>query len=155
MDDKDISLIVDAVKHLTKAHADTNKKVDKLIESMGKQEVILEKLSNIERSYIDAHKRLHKRIYENENRLSKIENNQINGCPALKSHIIQRETELKHYNSVIDSFDKRIEVNTKDLEEVKSIPNKIMMRMAIVATSLITTAIIGSLLVDKYLGFVK
>ena len=52
--ENDISILVMAVERLAEAQSKTNDKVDKLIESMGKQEVILEKLANIEKQIVKA-----------------------------------------------------------------------------------------------------
>lgn len=58
----EIVLLVKAVEGLAVAQANTNAKVDKLVESMGKQEAIIEKLANVEKTSMDSNRRVHKRL---------------------------------------------------------------------------------------------
>ena len=109
-----ISVLVMAVKQLAESQLDTNKKVDKLIESMGKQEVILEKLANIEKSTADSMKRVYHVIDDVKERVVAIEHKQINsGCQSFRTFQSSHDNELKHNLEKIDTFEKFMQ-DTKD-----------------------------------------
>ena len=109
-----ISVLVMAVERLAESQLDTNKKVDKLIESMGKQEVILEKLSNIEKAHIDSVKRIYHVIDDVKERVVAIEHKQINGgCQSFRTFQSSHDNELKHNLDKIAIFEKFMK-DTKD-----------------------------------------
>lgn len=109
-----IPVLVIAVERLAESQLDTNKKVDKLIESMGKQEVILEKLSNIEKAHIDSVKRIYHVIDDVKERVVAIEHKQINGgCQSFRTFQSSHDNELKHNLEKIDTFEKFMQ-DTKD-----------------------------------------
>ena len=109
-----ISVLVMAVERLAESQLDTNKKVDKLIESMGKQEVILEKLSNIEKAHIDSVKRIYHVIDDVKERVVAIEHKQINGgCQTFRTFQSSHDNELKHNLEKIDTFEEFMK-DTKD-----------------------------------------
>lgn len=109
-----ISVLVIAVERLAESQLDTNKKVDKLIESMGKQEVILEKLANIEKSTADSMKRVYHVIDDVKERVVAIENKQINGgCQSFRTFQSLHDNELKHNLEKIDTFEEFMK-DTKD-----------------------------------------
>ena len=109
-----ISVLVMAVERLAESQLDTNKKVDKLIESMGKQEVILEKLANIEKSTADSMKRVYHVIDDVKERVVAIEHKQINGgCQSFRTFQSSHDNELKHNLEKIDTFEKFMQ-DTKD-----------------------------------------
>ena len=122
-----ISVLVMAIERLAEGQADTNKKVDKLIESMGKQEVILEKLANIEKAHTDSVKRIYHVIDEVKDRVLKIEDKQLtNGCSVLQKFITGHDNELKHNLEKIqkcDDFKKTVET---ELNDIKMKPLKAM-----------------------------
>ena len=122
-----ISVLVMAIERLAEGQANTNKKVDKLIESMGKQEVILEKLANIEKAHADSVKCIHHAIDEVKDRLLKIEDKQLtNGCSVLQKFITGHDNELKHNLEKIqkcDDFKKTVET---ELNDIKMKPLKAM-----------------------------
>lgn len=122
-----ISVLVMAIERLAEGQADTNKKVDKLIESMGKQEVILEKLANIEKAHADSVKRIYHVIDEVKDRVLKIEDKQLtNGCFVLQKFITGHDNELKHNLEKIqkcDDFKKTVET---ELNDIKMKPLKAM-----------------------------
>ena len=122
-----ISVLVMAVERLAEGQADTNKKVDKLIESMGKQEVILEKLANIEKAHADSVKRIYHVIDEVKDRVLKIEDKQLtNGCSVLQKFITGHDNELKHNLEKIqkcEDFKKTVET---ELNDIKMKPLKAM-----------------------------
>ena len=92
-----IAVLIMAVERLAESQSDTNKKVDKLIESMGKQEVILEKLANIEKTHSDSVKRIYYAIDDVKERVDKIEKTQIiGGCQSFKTFASEYDNELKH-----------------------------------------------------------
>lgn len=122
-----ISVLVMAIERLAEGQADTNKKVDKLIESMGKQEVILEKLANIEKAHADSVKRIYHVIDEVKDRVIKIEDKQLtNGCSVLQKFITGHDNELKHNLEKIqkcEDFKKTVET---ELNDIKMKPLKAM-----------------------------
>lgn len=63
-----VQLMLSSIDKLAVSHHKTNEKVDKLIEAMGKQEVILEKMSNIEKSHAETTQRIYKVIDSNAER---------------------------------------------------------------------------------------
>ena len=115
-----ISVLVMAIERLAEGQADTNKKVDKLIESMGKQEVILEKLANIEKAHSDSVKRIYHVIDEVKDRVLKIEDKQLtNGCSVLQKFITGHDNELKHNLEKIqkcEDFKKTVEIELNDIQ---------------------------------------
>ena len=60
--DLEISYIKKSLDHLVEYSKDTNVQIQKIGESISKQEVILEKLANLENNYDASVKRVHKRI---------------------------------------------------------------------------------------------
>lgn len=125
-----------AVERLAEGQLKTNEKVDKLIESMGKQEVILEKLSNIEKHHADSNKRVHKRIDDVEENIKAIKEIQTTtGCPA---HL---QAVTKYDGIVNKSVDERAECKEyiKENEKWKLNIYKVLISKAI----LIITGLIG------------
>lgn len=107
----DISVLVMAVERLAESQSDTNRKVDKLIESMGKQEVILEKLANIEKNHQDSVKRVYHVIDEIKVRQDKVDEWLIGaGCPAHKSFVSKHDEKFVHSLSEIETL--KTELNT-------------------------------------------
>ena len=145
----EISVLVMAIERLSEGQAQTNEKVDKLIESMGKQEVILEKLANIEKSHAESQKRVHKRRDAIEEDVKDIRKHHVTGCTALNSFIARREVELKGYDHTIAEMESKIGANSKLLKEMKDIPNKIMLRVLMVAVSAVTAGLVGMFFIDK------
>lgn len=115
-----ISVLVMAIERLAEGQSDTNKKVDKLIESMGKQEVILEKLASIEKAHADSVKRIYHVIDEVKDRVFKIEDKQLtNGCSVLQKFITGHDNELKHNIEKIqkcEDFKKTVEIELNDIK---------------------------------------
>lgn len=71
------------IKDLANNAKETNNKLGKIIESMGKQEVILEKLANIDASTKESFSRVHSRIDDNHNRIKEAIDRINNiGCEA-------------------------------------------------------------------------
>ena len=122
-----ISVLVMSIERLAEGQADTNKKVDKLIESMGKQEVILEKLAHIERAHADSVKRIYLVIDEVKDRVLKIEDKHLtNGCFGLQKFITGHDNELRHNLEKIqkcEDFKKAVET---ELNDIKMKPLKAM-----------------------------
>jgi len=139
-DEDRISLLVVAVESLKATHEKTIDKVDLLVISMGKQEVILEKLANIEARQAESSRQIHHRINQREEEIEKIKED---GCHYGHSYVNRREVELKRYENIIDDFEIRITSNSKLLAEIKDIPNKIVMRVLMIAISALTAGAIG------------
>ena len=139
-DEDRISLLVVAVESLKATHEKTIDKVDLLVISMGKQEVILEKLANIESRQAESSRQIHHRINQREEEIKKIKED---GCHYGHNYVNRREVELKRYESIIDDFEIRITDNAKLIAEIKDIPNKIVMRVLMIAISALTAGAIG------------
>ena len=145
----EISVLVMAVERLSEAQHSTNEKVDKLIESMGKQEVILEKLANMEKSQTDSQRRVHHRIDSNEKDVRDIYEIHKVGCTALHNHINESKARIEKYDVILNNMDKRIANNESILRELKEIPNKIMYRVVLVALSTIIAGTLSVYFFDK------
>ena len=98
-----------------------SEQLTKISESITKQEVILEKISNLEEKYQDGIKRVHKRIdgellacekgkKDCENNLSKLENeieklkDEVKNRPCVSHNVVQ--TELNHIKEKIEKHGK-------------------------------------------------
>lgn len=57
-----VQVLMQSIDKLATSHEKTNDKVDKLIEAMSKQDVILERLANIESRHSDSINRVHKAV---------------------------------------------------------------------------------------------
>lgn len=148
-----ISVLVMAIERLAEGQADTNKKVDKLIESMGKQEVILEKLANIEKAHADSVKRIYHVIDEVKDRVLKIEDKQLtNGCSVLQKFITGHDNELKHNLEKIqkcEDFKKTVET---ELNDIKMKPLKAMDKVWMALLGALGAGIGGWLLIKLGVG---
>lgn len=63
-----VQLMLQSIDKLAVSHEKTNDKVDKLIEAMGRYEVILEKMANIEKAQNETTQRIYKIIDSNAER---------------------------------------------------------------------------------------
>lgn len=148
-----ISVLVMAIERLAEGQADTNKKVDKLIESMGKQEVILEKLANIEKAHADSVKRIYHVIDEVKDRVLKVEDKQLtNGCSVLQKFITGHDNELKHNLEKIqkcEDFKKTVET---ELNDIKMKPLKAMDKVWMALLGALGAGIGGWLLIKLGVG---
>lgn len=112
----EIAVLVIDVERIAESLIKTNEKVDKLVDSMNKQEVILEKLANIEKNQAESNKRIHKRIDKNEEDIKAILTTQSSeGCPAF------RETKA-HYDEVLRQSLKDSKDCKDDIEAIKEKP---------------------------------
>lgn len=141
-----ISVLVMAVERLAESQLDTNKKVDKLIESMGKQEVILEKLANIEKSTADSMKRVYHVIDDVKERVVAIENKQINGgCQSFRTFQSSHDNELKHNLEKIEVFE-------EFMKDIKDKPIKMMDKVWMALLGALGAGIGGWLLIKLGVG---
>lgn len=93
--DSSIRRISDAITSIAENSKETNIKLEVLALSMSKQELILEKISNIDDKFENRNKAIHKRIDSNESGIKSLE--QSNGVIStlslevsnLKSEILQ------------------------------------------------------------------
>lgn len=75
----------DALTVLNETNKDTNSQLSDIAKSMGKQELILEKISNMDDKFKDSVNRIHKRIDNNESILDKMEKSRnTTGCPVIQ-----------------------------------------------------------------------
>ena len=105
--DKHIDKVADSVEHLAKAVGSTNRKLDDVIEVINKQNVLMERVSNMEINLKESFSRVHAR-------LDLLENTHVgSGCSAMrlaiknedviKEDLVQLEKETKHKFDKIDS----------------------------------------------------
>jgi len=73
------------------------------------------------------------------------------GCPTLNNYWDVRNEQLKKYDRVVEDFDKRIKNNETVIEDIKSIPNKIMMRMLMTISGALATWFIGYIILEHHL----
>ena len=106
--DKHIDKVADSVEHLAKAVGSTNRKLDDVIEVINKQNVLMERVSNMEINLKESFSRVHAR-------LDLLENTHVgSGCSAMrlaiknedviKEDLVQLEKETKHkFDNLLDS----------------------------------------------------
>ena len=76
--DKHIDSMAQSIEHLAGAVGTTNKKLDDVIEVMATQNILMERLSNLEENLKESFTRVHKRT----GAIETVHNTE--GCPALK-----------------------------------------------------------------------
>ncbi len=83
------------------------------------------------------------------NRIEIIEKNQQSeGCSVLKNYWNIRNEQLKSYDRKVKEFDDRITKNTQAVEEIKSIPNKIMMKMLMALSGALAIWFVGYIVLE-------
>lgn len=84
---REITTLVLAVQNLTENQSELSSDVKELVKSMSKQELILEKLANLEINSKESLHRIHKRVDKVETDLAKVSDTCLNlGCSALAPH---------------------------------------------------------------------
>ena len=84
---REITTLVLAVQNLTENQTELSSDVKELVKSMSKQELILEKLANLEINSKESLNRVHKRVNKLETDLAKVSDTCLNsGCAALAPH---------------------------------------------------------------------
>jgi len=73
------------------------------------------------------------------------------GCSVLNNYWNIRNEQLKKYDRIVKDFDDRILANTKIIEDIKSIPNKIMMKMLMTVSGALAVWFIGYILLEHHL----
>jgi len=87
-----IKSISKSMVHLVEESKASNTKLDKVVESMSKQELILEKLTNLEGNTKDSINRVHKRVDEIEDSLNEYKSRgDGKGCQSLQIAVKERE----------------------------------------------------------------
>ena len=82
-------------------------------------------------------------------RIEAIEKNQqTTGCSVLNNYWNIRNEQLKKYDRIVDEFDSRISKNTKIIEDIKSIPNKVMMRMLMALSGALAVWFFGYIVIE-------
>lgn len=103
-----------AIHELAETSKDSNIKLGEIAKSMGKQEVILEKLTNLEGNTKDSINRVHKRIDDLEEGLKEAKKRgEGDGCTALKVLKEQEKVGDTEMNSRIKSMQHRLDVADK------------------------------------------
>ena len=89
---------------------------------LAKQDVLLEKIINLEANSTENNKRIHHRIDEIENNVNDMRGFHLkDGCPAHQKFTAQRNEYVKHIEEKADNFDTRLKVlegNGKKIWEV-------------------------------------
>jgi len=75
--DRSLEMVAMAIEDLAAAAGLTNNKLDKVVEALGMQSVIIERLNNMDNNIADSFKR-------RDERLNKLEDMQVIGCSPLK-----------------------------------------------------------------------
>jgi len=102
-----IEAMVKSIQELSETTKDSNIKLGDIAKSMGKQEVILEKLANLEGNTKDSINRVHKRIDDLEEYIKEAKKRGENGgCSSLQL--------LKAHEETIDA---KLEANIKSNQE--------------------------------------
>jgi len=102
----EIQYIKQSLNELVEQNKQQNYQLSKISESIQKQEIILEKISNLEEKYQESTKRVHKRIDEEirhfEDRISKVEKQCVECCnrPCVNHNAV--DNEIKHINEKIN-----------------------------------------------------
>lgn len=83
-------------------------------------------------------------------RIEAIEDNQQrNGCSVLNNYWSIRNEQLKKYDRIVEDFDHRIKKNTTVIEDIKSIPNKIMMKMLMALSGALVVWFFGYIILER------
>lgn len=78
---------------------------------LGKQDVLLEKIINLEANSIENNKRIHHRIDEVESKVRDMSEFHFEeGCPVHQKFVAKRDEYVKHIEEKADNFDTRIKV---------------------------------------------
>lgn len=105
-----IEAMTKSIKELADTTKDTNKKITEIAKSLNKQEVILEKLANLEINSKDSINRVHKRIYELEKKVNEYHQwGNSDGCPAVRVLKEKEHTADTRLEANIKSNQKRID----------------------------------------------
>lgn len=99
-----------SIGELAEVTKDSNIKLGEIAKSMSKQELILEKLANLEGNTKESINRIHKRCDGAEKRLEDVEKN---GGEALKVFKEQMKTEIATIEANVKSNQKRLDANDK------------------------------------------
>ena len=109
-----IKSMADSIRDLAETTKDSNKKLGDIAMSMSKQELILEKLTNLEGNTKDSINRVHKRIDSIENVYKEMkQRGEKGGCTALQ--VAQKEDEVARtkLEQNVKSNQKRLDENDK------------------------------------------
>lgn len=90
--DKHIEVMSQSIEHLAEAVGNTNKKMDNIIDVMSSQNVILEKVNNMDTNLKESFNRVHDKIRVIENAQN------ADGCTTLRvqsEHITNNDREIK------------------------------------------------------------
>lgn len=78
---------------------------------LGKQEVILEKITNLELSQTENNKRIHHRIDEVENKVNSMNEFHFEeGCPVHQKFVAKRDEYVRHIETRANNFEERLKV---------------------------------------------
>ena len=114
-------MIIDSLNRISNKLDTHEKKFDNIAHTLNKLVEVDVKLKETDQSMKRAFKRLEDVEY----------NQQTAGCSMLNNHLKVRNEQLKHYDSIILESTKRLERAEETIKEIKSIPNKILMRVAL------------------------
>lgn len=92
--------LTEAIEHVAENSKASNNKLERIAESIGKQELILEKISNMDEKYAGNIARLHKRMDEVE---QEKKSRDETGCVAMKTEKIKRESLEERVKKLEDS----------------------------------------------------
>ena len=131
-------MIIDSLKRI-------NNKLDSHEEKFDGIATTLKKLVEVDvkmKEYDGSLRRAFKRIEGIEM------NQQKTGCSVLNSHLKVREEQLKKYDNIIAESEKRLEKAEDTIDEIRSIPNKILMRVAMALSGALAVWFFGYIIVE-------
>jgi chromosome segregation ATPase len=139
----EISYIKKALDELVEQNKKQNEQLAKISESIAKQEIILEKISNLEEKYQEGLKRVHKRIDGELALCEKTKDDCDKECEKLSKRMDELEEKLATRPCVSHNV---IEAELKHLKEYIEKHNKIFWWVTTAIIGLIIAAVIKSIL---------
>lgn len=135
----EINYIKSGIDKIVKNNEIFNKELQKISESIIKQEAILSKLSDLEKIYNDGIKRTHLRLDKIEDKVNKKNEKIEQYIEELKMNLIKTKDEVKSNDEIIK----------KDIEEVKKQiekHNKLIYSLGYLVIAIIVTALVKGLI---------
>ena len=84
-------------------------------------------------------------------RIETIENSQQStGCSVLNNYWNIRNEQMKQQSRTLKEFEERIKKNEDIIDDIKSIPNKIMMKMLMTVSGALATWFIGYIILEHH-----
>jgi len=142
METNDITHLVVAIERLADIQTESQKeftdyrktqdaKTDKLIESIGKIEVVMERQVNTNEAVSRAFKEI-----------DSIKDVQRTGCSFARSAVADRNTRICLQAKDIEALQRATSRHELSIKAIEALPNKILWKVVLVVTGLLTTAFV-------------